>query len=303
MTETLSAVVCTRNRPAPIVEAVKLLLQGGPANMELIVIDQSDGPETQVAMAPLQADARLRYQRTASRGKGAALNEAVALARGAILVCTDDDCLAPPSWVEDMTRALLSRPDAVICFCNVEPVPHDPATGYVPHYLITGSRTLRSVADICGGLGLGAGMAVRRDFVIKAGGFDDFFGPGGRFPSADEWDLVIRALLTGHSVYETGDIAIVHDGFRSLEEGRVHVRRDWIALGAVCAKPIRAGYLKAVVVPVWLFSVKAVWPIIRDMACMRRPRGFARVTTFLKGFARGFATPVDPRTLRFVRRD
>ncbi len=303
MTQTLSAVVCTRNRPAQIAETVKLLLQGGPDHMELIVVDQSDGPATQDVLARFNSDARLRYHRSGKKGKGVALNEALALARGEIVVCTDDDCLAPPGWVEAMTRALHSHPDAVIAFCKVDPVAHDPAKGYVPCYQITGSRTLHSVGDICGGLGLGAGMAVRRDFVVDSGGFDEFFGPGGRFPSADEWDLVIRALLKGHSVYETGDIAIVHDGFRSLDEGRVHVRRDWLALGAVCAKPIRAGYLRALVVPVWLFSVRAVWPIFRDMAALRRPRGFARVTTFLSGFAQGFATPVDPRTLRFVRRD
>ena len=303
MTQTLSAVVCTRNRPSQIAETVRLLLQGGPDHMELIVVDQSDVTATQDVLAQFQADSRFRYHRSARIGKGAALNEGLALARGAILVCTDDDCLAPAGWVEDMTLALRSRPAAAIAFCKVEPVPHDPAKGYVPCYLITGNRTLTAIGDICGGLGLGAGMAVRRDFVVDAGGFDEFFGPGGRFPSADEWDLVIRALLKGHSVFETGDIVIVHDGFRSLDEGRVHVRRDWLALGAVCAKPIRAGYLRALVVPLWLFSMRAVWPIIRDLVTFRRPRGFARVTSFLTGFGRGFSTSVDPRTLRFERRD
>jgi GT2 family glycosyltransferase len=43
-------------------------------------------------------------------------------------------------------------------------------------------------------------MGLRRDFVEQLGGFDDFFGPGGRFPSADEFDLSIRALLSGWHV-------------------------------------------------------------------------------------------------------
>ncbi|HXC60603.1 MAG TPA: glycosyltransferase family A protein [Steroidobacteraceae bacterium] len=302
MTEILSAVVCTRNRPAPMAETVRLLLDGSPADMELIVIDQSDDQLTEQALQPFHADPRLRYRRTKTRGKGAALNEALAVARGSILVCTDDDCLAPHGWVRDMTVALQSRPDCVIAYCKVAPVPHDYTKGYVPCYLITGSRTLHSVGDICGGIGIGAGMSVRRSFVIDVGGFDDSFGPGGRFPSADEWDLSIRALLKGHSVFETGDISIVHDGFRNLHEGRAHVRRDWVALGAVCAKPLRAGYWKSLRVSVWLFSVRAVWPIVTDMVSLRRPRGFARITSFLNGFARGFATPVDPVTLRFRRR-
>jgi GT2 family glycosyltransferase len=187
----------------------------------------------------------------------------------------------------------------VLAFCQVAPIPHDATEGYVPAYQFKRNRLLRSVSAICGGLGLGAGMAIRRDFALAIGGIDESFGPGARFPSADEWDLALRALLTGKHVYEVTDLSIVHDGFRTFAQGRAHARRDWIALGAVCAKPLRAGHWEAVIVPVWLFSARALWPPILDLLKLRKPRGIGRITAFGRGLAQGLATPVDRPTLRF----
>jgi GT2 family glycosyltransferase len=162
------------------------------------------------------------------------------------------------------------------------------------------NRLLRSVSEICGGLGIGAGMALRRDFVLSMGGVDESFGPGARFPSADEWDLSMRALLTGRHVYETADLSIVHDGFRTFQEGRQHARRDWIALGAVCAKPLRAGHLEAAIIPVWLFSTQALWPPLLDLLKLRKPRGIGRIFAFIEGFGSGVRTRVDKASLRFM---
>jgi glycosyltransferase involved in cell wall biosynthesis len=296
----VSCVICTRNRAEPLSRVVESLLVGETEPFELLVIDQSDGDEAERAVQRFQSDVRFRYHRSLQRGKGKALNEALQLARGAIMVCTDDDCAAPPGWISGMARVLESQPEAAIVFCQVLPVPHDENAGYVPSYHLSKSRTLRSVSAICGGLGIGAGIALRRDFVQSIGGFDEAFGPGGRFPSADEWDIAIRSLLSGRHVHETADLSIVHDGFRTFEEGRAHARRDWLALGAVCAKPLRAGHWKTAVVPVWLFSTKALWPPFADVLALRKPRGVGRIVAFVQGFTQGLRTRVDGKTLRFL---
>lgn len=297
--ELISTVVCTRNRPEALAKVVGSLLAGEKGPLELLVIDQSDGDQSERVLDPFRDDARLRYHRSQKRGKGAALNEALGLARGGIVVCTDDDCEAPPGWISGMARALESQPTAAIAFCNVVPVEHDRSAGYVPAYQLEQSRLLRSIGAVCGGLGLGAGMAIRRDFVLSLGGFDEAFGPGGRFPSADDWDIAMRVLLSGRHVFETAELSIVHDGFRSFAEGRAHARRDWLAIGAACAKPLRAGHFKAIVVPVWLFGSKAVWPPLSDALRLRKPRGLGRITAFLSGFRSGLQTSVERRTLRF----
>lgn len=296
----VTGVVCTRNRAEPLARVVESLLEGETQPFELLVIDQSDGAESEQAIERFKSDPRLRYHRSSRRGKGAALNEALGLARGEILVCTDDDCYAPKDWMSGMARALESQPSAVVAFCRVMPVEHDRSAGYVPAYQLPHSRTLRSISAICGGLGIGAGIAVRRDFVQSIGGFDESFGPGGRFPSADDWDIAMRVLLSGRHVFETAELSIVHDGFRTFEEGRAHARRDWLALGAVCAKPLRAGHWKAAVVPVWLFSTQAVWPPLADALALRKPRGIGRIVAFTQGFVQGLRTRVEASTLRFL---
>jgi glycosyltransferase involved in cell wall biosynthesis len=297
---TISTLICTRNRATSVVRAARSLLAepGGP--LELIVIDQSDGHETEEALRAL-GDPRLRYVRTDTRGKGKALNQGLALARGDILVCTDDDCIAPPGWPVAMASALEAEPSAALAFCRVVAVEHDHALGYVPQFLPHRTRVLYHLGEVRTGHGLGAGMALRRYQVAeKLGGFDEMVGPGSRFPSGDDWDLIHRALLRGLPVLYISSLAVLHDGFRSFAEGRAHTRRDWLAIGAVCAKPLRAGHLSAAVVPLWEFFRNAVGPAIYATVTKGRPTGFTRISAFVEGFYAGLTTPVDRQRLLFL---
>ena len=303
----VSVLVCTRNRPEGLLRLLRSLLvePEAPAteatSLEVIVVDQSDGPETSQAVASLGPDERVRFVRSRTRGKGAALNEGLALAGSEILVCTDDDCEAGSGWAEGMTRALQERPGAAVLFCQVLPTPgYDTQRGFIPAYLLSRSRTIASLSFRCSRFGLGAGMAVRTAAVRALGGFDPTLGPGSLFPSCDDWDIAVRTLLGGWQVYEAKELAIVHHGFRSFAEGVEHARRDWIALGAACAKPLRAGYWSTFTLPLWCFGAYAVWPPVWDLFCLRRPRGLTRIVSFVQGFARGLRTAVDPRTLAFA---
>jgi len=294
----VSALVCTRNRAGAVLESIRSLLDSGDREIEVLVVDQSDGPETEQVLASL-ADGRLRYHRSRKRGKGAALNEGLNLARGQVMVCTDDDCVAPPGWVAAMADVLEGQPTAAVAYCNVTAPPYDQQAGYIPGYQRQENRLLRTIGDTIRGHGLGAGMAVRRQVILDFGGFDESLGPGSRFPSGDDWDITARALLRGWHVYETADLAIVHHGFRTFAEGRQHARRDWIAIGAVCAKPLRAGHWRAVIVPVWEFGRGALWPPFFDLLRGKRPSGAARILGFVRGFVDGLRTPVDKETLLF----
>jgi GT2 family glycosyltransferase len=298
-TPIVSTLVCTRNRPDSLSRAVRSLLLGRGPDFELIVIDQSTDPGSERALGALASDARLRYVRSDACGKGAALNEGLRLARGEIVVCTDDDCEAPPGWIDGMARSLMGQPTAAIVFCNVVAGPGDFDAGYIPTYERRGSRLVRSLIATCGGHGMGAGMALRRKVVLEMGGFDEAVGPGSKFPSCDDWDIEHRALLRGWHVYETGNLSILHHGFRTLAQGREHVHRDWLAIGAVCAKPVRAGHISAIIVALWYFCRHALWPPVLDVFRLRRPRGLSRIAGFVEGVSSGLRTPVDRKTLLF----
>ena len=295
----VSALVSTRNRPESLLRTVRSLLRTEDGSFHLIVMDQSEGRASEQVLNEFGADPRLIYRRSRTRGKGAALNEGLRLAAGEIVVCTDDDCEAPPGWVGNMARVMESQPSAAIVFCNVTAPGHDRTAGYVPAYERQSDRRLSSLAEARHGIGLGAGMALRREAILSLGGFDETLGPGSRFGSGDDWDLSVRTLLARWHVYHTAHVSILHHGFRTLAEGRAHALRDWVAIGALCAKPIRAGHLSALMLALWLFSVQALWPPIHDLLRLRRPSGLSRIGGFLRGFAAGLRTPMDRKTLLF----
>jgi GT2 family glycosyltransferase len=300
---TLSALICTRNRPQSIQTAVASLLATDNDHLEVIIIDQSTDDASQLALGRFIGDRRIRYVRSTARGKGAALNEGLHLAAGSIVVCTDDDCEVAPGWPNAMARILESQPRAAILFCNVTAPTYDITAGYIPAYVRAADRTLSSVSAATRGIGLGAGMAVRRETVLAIGGFDESFGPGSRFGSGDDWDISIRLLLKGWTVYETAQLSVTHNGFRTFAEGRDHALRDWIAIGALFAKPIRAGYMSVLPVAGWFFVRDALWPPASEVLRLKRPGGRSRIAGFIRGFVEGFRTPVDPTTLLFADRN
>ena len=71
-------------------------------------------PRPRTRSSAFRSDRRLRYVRSKTRGKGAALNEGLRLAHGDVLVCTDDDCEAEPGWVGAMATVFEEAPSAAV---------------------------------------------------------------------------------------------------------------------------------------------------------------------------------------------
>ncbi|HYV67835.1 MAG TPA: glycosyltransferase [Myxococcales bacterium] len=296
----VTALVCTVDRPALAKSAVQALLRSEGVELELILMDQSAGDETSRALGPLLADPRLVYVRTVARGKPHALNEGLARARGEVVVCTDDDCQPSRSWVARMAEALLSQPGAALAFCRVDPAPHDASAGYVPSFAPRSTRLVRTLTELMRERGIGAGMALQRAAVLALGGFDEAVGPGALFPSGDDYDLAVRALLHGYGVFQTSDVSITHHGFRTFAEGRLHARLNFIGIGAICAKALRVGGWSSLPLTLWEFGAHALWPPFGDLVRFRRPRGLSRIVGFAQGFVRGLQTRLDRERIRFV---
>ncbi|MCW3096078.1 MAG: glycosyl transferase family protein [Chthonomonadaceae bacterium] len=297
--QNVTALVCTRNRGSSIVETIKSILANTHPCFELVVVDQSTDETTAEAIAPFQADPRVRYIRSNTTGKSRSLNLGIRAARSKIVMVTDDDCVVPPDWLEKMSAVFEEYPRAIVAFCNVTAPPHDFLAGTIPVYVRSDTKLLENIRDQCAANGIGAGSALRRDPVLAIGGFDEKLGPGGTFASGEDFDLSARALLMGYSVLETDRVAVVHYGFRNYVEFRDLTRRDWIGIGAGASKILKGGRWDFLIVPMHRVLVMAVgWPL-RDLLRFKRPHGLGRVGWFLYGFILGWRTAIDKETLCF----
>jgi glycosyltransferase involved in cell wall biosynthesis len=296
----IAAAICTRDRPDPVVAAVRSVLANRPGDFELIVVDQSADSSTERALGPLRSDPRVRYVRTTTQGVSRSRNLALRIASADVVAFTDDDCTVPPEWLSCMRSLFERSPPVSVAFCNVVPGPHDRRLGFIPSYRRNGTVIVTSILGKCTARGIGAGMAVRRDAVLSLGGFDELLGPGGPLRSGEDYDLAARAILLRQKVCETDEVEVVHFGFRTWAEGRQLAARDWFGIGAAYSKPLKAGHLLFAVVPLYEVVVNALWPPLRDVLCLRRPRGLKRVTGFAAGFVAGLRTPLDTHSLRFI---
>jgi glycosyltransferase involved in cell wall biosynthesis len=297
----ISALVCTCGRGRLVVDTVLSILANAHPNSELVVVDQSKDDETLEALKPFSTDPRLRYLKSATVGKGDALNVGLRATKGTAIVITDDDCTVPPNWLETFASIFATHPKVAVAFCCVEAGEHDRAAGFVPDFVRTGDRMLTSMHDARHVRGLGAGIAVRRDMIEEIGGFDPMLGPGSRFPDCDDRDIAIRALLARHHVFETSTIAVKHFGFRTWQQGPQLARRNFLGIGAAYSKFLKYGRIELMYVPAHEFIKYALWPPIRDVLHLRQPRGMVRITAFVEGFVEGLRTPVDKATMIFAK--
>lgn len=296
----VSALVCTRNRGGLAADTVSSILANTHSNFELVVVDQSSNDETGKALAPYFSDRRLKYLKSATAGKGAALSAGLSASTGEIVAITDDDCVVPPRWLEMFDAIFAKYPNVAVAFCVVEAAEHDPVLGFVPDYVHTDDRMLTTAHDARRVRGLGAGIALRRSMVERLGGFDPMLGPGSRFPDCDDRDIAMRALLGGFHVYETAAFSVKHFGFRTWQQGRELTRRNFLGIGAAYSKFLKCGRVELMYIPVHEFARFALWPPIWDLLRLRPPSGFVRITAFIQGFMDGLRTPIDRATMRFI---
>lgn len=292
----MTALVCTRNRGESVVRTVRSILANEHGSFEVIVVDQSTDGRTSAALEPMMNDPRLRHCMTGTVGISRARNIGIKEARAEIVAITDDDCEVPRDWLAKVGGIFHDHCKVSVAFYNVEPAQYDPKQGFIPAYRRRGDALVTRIGQKCRARGIGAGMAVRRSSVLGLGGFDESLGSGAPFSACEDGDLAVRAILHGQHVLESDRVSVLHYGYRTYDEGRALTRRDWFGIGAAYAKPFKCGRWDFWPVPAYELFVMALWPLLRDVTCLRRPRGIQRTAFFVKGFWAGWRTPVSVET-------
>jgi GT2 family glycosyltransferase len=219
----VSAVVCTRNRPALLERCLSSLIHLSPAPGEVIVVDQSEGSESRrVVEGYAGRIGNLRHLPTSSRGLSRARNEGISAARGEIIAFTDDDCLARTDWIGQAAGALREHPEAAVITGGTLPDPRIGTDEIAPRILAAitwhpeEKRLFQGKIDpsLAGG---GLNFAVRRSWIRRVGGFDPDLGPGGRFRGADDTDFLYRILRSGGAILYHPDVVVSHLPWREEE--------------------------------------------------------------------------------------
>jgi hypothetical protein len=141
-------------------------------------------------------------------------------------------------------------------------------------------------------------MGIRSDAWSTLSGFDPMLGAGSRFPSCDESDFVIRALLAGYQAYETPTVEVTHYGFRPLPHADVLIHGYLQGIGAMLTKHLKCGtwpilHVYGALALRWMFGQPVV-----DYGF--RPSRWVRLRGFLDGSVQAARTDVDRKTLLFA---
>ncbi len=241
----LSVVICTRNRPESIMDAVESVVAQSDVSFELIVVDQSHGPATRDLLAPLVADRpHVHYVHLERPGLSHAYNEGTRRAAGTIVAYTDDDCVAPPGWLESIARAFQESPDAELIYGQVLLPPHlaerENVDGVTPQLPIAERRRM-SRTDGFKVFGMGANFALKRAAWERVGGFDEVLGGGGPLQSAQDFDFAYRVYRAGGVIMLEPSIVVFHYGFRTARDWPAVVRSYGVGVGGFYSKHARLG--------------------------------------------------------------
>jgi glycosyltransferase involved in cell wall biosynthesis len=199
-----SIIIATYNRAAELRETLKSISAISSAeSWEIIVVDNNSIDETPdvVASAARELPAPVRYVFEPKQGRCAALNAGIGVARGEIILTTDDDVRVEPDWL-DQAGSALDRLGCDYVGGRVLPIWKAPRPRWLPN---RGGRHWAVVALLDYGeqpvefgerVPLGANMAIRREAFTRAGLWDNRVGrKAGTLIGQEvrEWGLRARA--------------------------------------------------------------------------------------------------------------
>jgi GT2 family glycosyltransferase len=284
----VSVLIATKERPQQLDACLKSVLASNHTSFEVRVIDQSPEPSTGIR------DSRLCVHQSRTRGKSAALNEAMEFASGHLFAFTDDDCTVPPDWLTRGHEHLEALPEVDLIYGALLGIPHNPSLWFVPGFFPARLEIVSGAARARYRGGAGANMFARRELFQRIGGFDEAIGPGAPFRSCEEYDIYYRALRAGAQVLRDPENAVLHWGRRAHSDGssRLLLQGYFFGEGAVLAKHVRSRDLVALRISL----IIALWEL-GHLVCSRLVRrdrsGIDLAARWFAGFGRGLRTPVD----------
>jgi glycosyltransferase involved in cell wall biosynthesis len=297
----VSAVICTRNRPDKIGHSIEMVLANRYPNFDLTVIDQSTNDETEtIVRAIASRDNRLRYKRMTTAGLSRAYNQGITATTGETLVFTDDDCLAPPDWIENIVAAFAKEPDGELLYGQVlAAFPEGGGDKLTPVLVIAKPKRLdrKGGFHVCG---MGANFAARRSLFNRIGLFDVALGGGGPLKSSQDFDFAYRAYRHGAVTLLRPEVIMRHDGRREAEDWPNLLLAYGFGDGAFYSKHVRCRDPYATWLALRVVALTSVKVAVKR-ALGEKTLNAKYLAGFIQGVRGGLKFDVDRTTLLYTR--
>lgn len=204
----------SRTLPAMLTSLTRLEAPEG--GWRLIAVDNASTDDTALILARFRDRLPIQVLFQPRRGKNAALNLALPHLDGELVIFTDDDIIAPVSWLRSYDELCSAKQDFDIFGGRV--VPRWP--GPVPRAILESvplgpafaihSENLEE-GPIGPGMIWGPNMAIRRRLFDQGVRFDEEVGPSaGNYTMGSETELTRRLNRSGHRCWFADSIQVEH---------------------------------------------------------------------------------------------
>ncbi|MDQ3683434.1 MAG: glycosyltransferase, partial [Bacteroidota bacterium] len=202
----ISVVVCSYNGSATIRDTMEGLQKLDYPNFEVVVVN--DGSTDN--LVEIIKEYPVRLYTTSNKGLSSARNTGMYKARGEILAYIDDDAYPDPHWLHYLAYAYMNTTHAAMGGPNICPDEDGPiatcvanAPGGPVHVLVTDE-----IAEHIPGCNL----SVRRNVLMKIGGFDPVYRSAG-----DDVDVCWRIQEEGYTIGYHPSALVWHHRRNSLK--------------------------------------------------------------------------------------
>jgi GT2 family glycosyltransferase len=283
MNAPLTVAIATMDRPEGLARCLEALAAGEVLPAEILVVDQGRDERTR-RVAEAQEGLSVSWLAQERRGLAASRNLALERASHPIIAVTDDDCVPSSGWVAALQRAF-SSPDAPDAVTG----PVLPLGPEAPGLYAVSSRTRKTPAELRGRVppwvvGTGANFALRREWIERAGGYDERLGVGSAGGAGEDMDLLYRLLRQGARIRYEPAAVVFHE--RQPQERRLASRSSYgRGMGACCGLWLRGGDWRALGILARWISMRA--GLAAQAAKQRRWEALREEGLVLGGTARG----------------
>ncbi|MFF8676409.1 glycosyltransferase [Streptomyces sp. NPDC015237] len=219
-----SVVVATRERADQLARALDSLLAQDHPDFEIVVVDNAPVTGETRELVERKYGERVRYVCEPVPGLAVAHNRGLAVVRGEVVAFTDDDVVADPRWLTELTAPFAADPRLGCTTGLILPARlRTPAQvlleshgGFAKGFVPRTYDPEHPPADeplfpfTAGRFGSGASMAFRTAVLRTVGGFDPATGAGTRARGGDDLYGFVRVLAQGQRLRYTPRALVWH---------------------------------------------------------------------------------------------